>query len=326
MASKYLASGTATFTAATRAITGATMTAGFVSGDAGRGITFVKDGAVYFGTIAGVTSGTDITLAAGAGLPATNGTITQLIVIDTSKEHSYQDFLTELESKVPQDIEKIDLAGRKAVLAEALEIYNEDRPYVVPIRVAGTGSDELTLITALAPYWKPGKSAVQDIEYPVNQKPPAFIEDEDYRIYSDGTVQDGTTDKLIFLDTVPGSGEYFVVHVRTPRILDEVTGANFPDTGDSFNELTTLAGALLCERLAAAFAQSSNAAITADVVDYHGKTEKYRALAKDLRGKYNLAVFGAREGDVLIQPALIEKPIDTTNSMGSSYLFHGRRR
>jgi hypothetical protein len=325
MASKYLSAGSATFTAATRTIAGATMTAAFVAGDIGKAISMVKDGAVYFGTILSVTNGTDIILTQGPGLPGTNGSVTQLLVIDAGRTHGHTEYMAEIESKVSQDVEKIDIAGRRACLQEALDTYDRDRPYIVPIRVAGTGADTYALAAALGSWWVPGESGVQEIEYPVNEKPASFMDDEDWRIYNDGTVQDGSTSKLVFLDQVPGASSYFVVHTRTPRIMDQVTAGNFPDTSEAFMEITTLAGSLLCDRLAAAFAQSSNAAISADVVEYHGKTDKYRTLGKALKEKYNSSVFGSIAGASEVQPAIIEKPIDTTNSLGGTYLFHRRR-
>jgi len=325
MSSKYLASGTAAFTITDRTIDGATMSVVFDSTDVGKTVKFLILGVVYSGAVDSVTDGNTIILVAGAGLPTTDGTITHLIVLDTTREHEYADYLTEVESKVPQDVEKVDLGGRKGCLAEALAIYNQDKPYVVPVRIQGNGTANYDLDLLLMRWWQAGTSRIMKIEYPSGETPPLFLATDEWAIHSDGLNQDGSGVELMFTDEAPGSTEYFVLHVSVPRALGESAPLNFPDTDTDFANITTLAGSLLCDRLAAAFAQSSNAAISADVIDYHGKTEKYRAMAKTFRERYNTSVFGTSDGESQVQAAVVEKPIDTQSSLGTNYLFHGRR-
>ena len=118
----------------------------------------------------------------------------------------------------------------------------------------------------------------------------------------------------------------------------EVSGAqNFPYTNLSFSQITTLAAAYACQRLATAYAQSTDASISVDVVNYNDKAAKYTTLAKQYFNRYNVLIFGQEEPKTQVKAAMIQKEITPRYNIdamseasgglvSSNYLFHRRKR
>jgi hypothetical protein len=325
MASKYATVG-GSYTAATRTIAGATMSSAFASGDVGKAVIFRIGTGVAYSRVATRVGNGNVTLEVHASLPASDGTIDELILLDLGETHSYADYLTELASLIKDDQAKLSVADTKAALKAAVTSYGRDAGFSVRKRVDGAASADYVLATVLGSLWVHGFTQVLGVEYPSGNIPPTTLNVfEDITIYDDGTAQDGTNLKLRFLTCQPSATEHFIIEIPLQLALPEAGAANFPDNDKNFQAITLLAAAYACERLAAAYAQSTDATITADVVNYHDKSSKYQALAKQYKKRYNLAVFGSEEPPSGVQAAMVTRDLDTRASDQTPYLYHARR-
>lgn len=326
MASK-VSSGTSVYTAATRKISGATMSTPFEAADAtyARQVIFSIGTDLYHGRVESYVSGTEVVLQALGTLPAGNGTIADVFLLDLSEEHSYNDYRSELQSLIKDGDSKLTTVtggDLDKIIAKAVREYSRHRPFYIRKRVQGNGTSEYLLSTILAGLWKHGYSSIRQIEYPIGEKPKACVPRDEYEIYDDGTAQDGSNLKLRFIDNEPSSTEYFIVEFAIEMDLPVAGAANFPDTDEHFSNITTLAASFACQRLAAVYAQSKDAAITADVINYHDKSAKYMSLAKQYLRQYNLSVFGQEEPKVSIGAAFAEINIKSRTAEGRATLFH----
>ena len=327
MASKYLSTGTATYTLTTRAISGATMSAVFAAGDVGKGIVFRIGTAVHYGRIASYVSTTSVTLEVGGSLPSSNGTIAELFMLDLGETHTFQSYIDEVRSNVPEDdITKLPDSSIQAALKSAVTQFGKDKPQTVRKLVAGNGTGLYDIQTILGSLFVNGFTAIQSIEYPSDQVPRTILEPSDWEIFDDGTAQDGSNMQLQFMYVMPQSTENFVCDISLQLSLPEVGTQNFPDTEQNFSAITMLASGICCLKLAAAYAPSSDSTINADVVNYHDKSRKYTDLARNYFKRYSQLVFGNEEPQSSVAAAFLDVDLDTTlSNRNGDFLFHQRK-
>lgn len=240
--------------------------------------------------------------------------------------HSYADFISEIASLIRDDAAKltttspggdIDLA-----LQKALREYSVHKPHTVRMKIQGTSAQDYNLETIFGSLWVHGTSSIREIEYPFGEIPKEIVDEDSWEIYDDGSAQDGSNLVLRFIDAKPASTEYFVAEFNTDRVLTYDGEMNFPDTNENFSNITTLAAVFCCQRLAAAYAQSIDATINADVVNYSDKSSKYMALAKQYQRQYNVSVFGQEDPKLSLQGALREVNVKPRTNDDRPTLFH----
>jgi hypothetical protein len=257
-------------------------------------------------------------------------------VIHTSSI-GYQAYLDEIASLIQDDAAKLSTDDIDLIVKKAVTDWGKDVPLKVAKKITGTGSNKYLLSTILTGLWKHGYSQIFGIEYPYGLEPPSLLEDEDWQIYDDGMAQDGSNLQLWLIQNNPSAIEFFVVSFNIEPDLPVSGTQNFPDTRMNFSQITTLAAAYACQRLATAYAQSVDASITVDVVNYNDKAAKYTTLAKEYMKRYNVLVFGQEQPVSSVKAALTQKELtprtnqDNMSSMtggviSSSYLFHRVRR
>lgn len=328
MASKIL-SGTATYTDATRTISGASMTPVFDVSDQieQRQVVFTFDTPtqVYYGRIQSFGAADEVILQAGNNLPGADGTIGVLYVLDLDEQHSYADYISELKSLIKDDALKLTnvYAGDlDRCLANAVHHYSQHKPFYVKKKIQGNGTSEYLLSSVLGGLWQYGYSQVRTVEYPIGSKPKELIEKDSYEIYDDGTAQDGSNLIFRFIDYAPSAAEYFILEFSTEMNLPIAGIQNFPDTDQNFANITLLAAVFACQRLAAVYAQSKDNSISADIINYQDKSDKYLSLARAYLTRYNISVFGKENPEISIDAALREIDLKPVTSQGRRTLFH----
>ena len=242
--------------------------------------------------------------------------------------HTYEDYIEELQSLIKDSASKLtttDGGDLAKILAKAVRDYLGQRPFSVRKKIQGNGTSEYLLSTIFGDLWKHGYSSVREIEYPIGSKPKEILDESLYEIYDDGAAQDGSNLILRFVDSQPQSGTYFIVEIIVEMDLPTAGAQNFPDTDENFSNITLLAAAYACQRLAAAYAPSSDATISADVVNYHDKSSRYQGLARQYLKQYNLSVFGKEDPEASVEAAMVSKPMRSSDAMGSPHIFHRRK-
>ena len=293
-----------------------------------RQLFFRSAGNIFHGRVEQFISATSVKLLSLGLLPGADVTLDDIILLDLSEAHSYQDYIDELKSLIKDDVPKLSITDGgdlEKILAKAVADHSKHRPFHVRKKIQGNGSAEYLLSTIFGSLWKHGYSRIVEIEYPIGNKPKDIVDEALYEIYDDGTAQDGSNLKLRFTDSQPATTEFFIVALSAELDLPKAGTQNFPDTDEHFSNITTLAAAYACQRLAAAYAPSTDGTITADVVNYHDKSSKYGALARQYLRQYNLAVFGKEDPEVSVAPAITTDIVHASTSEDKPYLFHRRR-
>jgi hypothetical protein len=128
---------------------------------------------------------------------------------------------------------------------------------------------------------------------------------------------------LRLLVDVPESTETARITWTQPHANDASTV--FPQDEDA---VVDLASAYCFEALAAIYAQTGDASIAADIVNYRTKGQEYLALAKAARKRY-FDFFGIEEGkgdDAIAKPALVIGQQTSLMGPGVDRLTHKRPR
>ncbi len=251
-------------------------------------------------------------------------------VVSVNAAEIFQDYLDEIGSMTNDMEHKLSASNLISLLKKAVTDWGEDEPLKLKKKIDGTGSTSYVLATILSSLWSHGFSEILSIEYPFGSNPIEIVKRDLFEIYDDGTAQDGSNLILRFVNDVPASDKHFVLEFTAAPYLSDSVVPNFPNTRLNFSKITTLASAYACQRLATAYAQSVDALITADTVNYNDKSSKYTKLSKEYFARYNHLVFGDENPTATVKAAMSQKEITPRSKVGdsptsSAFLFHGRR-
>jgi len=217
--------------------------------------------------------------------------------------------LTDITSeKVKDKSGKIATSDFERNVLEAIKRYSRHRPNTSVVDVTGNGTHDYSLPTG----WIEGFSSLVSIEYPVDNVPADYLDQEDYEIYQTTTVK-----KVRLITYSPAATDSFRVTFTIPRtdttILD-------PDE----DAVCNLAASLCLEELANVFIHSSDSSIAADSVDYRDKAYKASQRAKRMLQLYKEHL-GIKEDDIT-PPASAVKDLDMKYPGGAERLTHPRWR
>ena len=210
--------------------------------------------------------------------------------------YNLTNFETGVASRIQDAANKLSLADRDALITQAVQQrYSKDRPRVLVSDITADGTSDFALPTGPSTppeQFEDGFSEIHTVEYPVGNVPETYIDGADWKMYRKPTGL-----KIRLLVTVPNAGESIRVEWtlrHTPGTSgQQAVNTTIPDA--DFEAVCDLAAALCCEALAATYAQTRDATISADAVNYRTKSQEYLALATALRARYEGHV-GIEEG------------------------------
>ena len=133
--------------------------------------------------------------------------------------------------------------------------------------------------------WVVGLSTAK-VEYPLSQRPPAFLEDNEWMYYPD--FQSAT--HILLIDTTPSSGTDNVgVHFTALHTVSD-TATTVPDNEEPAYEYALAAASLRI--YAAKYLHTTDSQIDADAIDYKSKYASALAVAKafEIKASYVLGV------------------------------------
>ena len=157
-------------------------------------------------------------------------------------------------------------------VTEALKRYSRHRPRIVTGDVSGEDGPDV----ALPAEWVAGFSVVRSIEFPVGSIPEDLIDVRYWRFY-----QAPSGLFIRFTDIAPAADEIVrVTHTALHADESTVSDADLEAVGN-------LAASICCRTLAAAYGNTSDPTVQADVVNYRSKTDEYRRLADSYESLYN---------------------------------------
>lgn len=194
------------------------------------------------------------------------------------------DLVTDL---VPDTGARLTAGAMGRALEAARVQYSKDRPRLVLEDITAVAGNR----QALPLGWLPG-AALVSLEYPVGQFPPVMLGPAEF-----GLLSTPAGDEIGLLNAVP-AGEVLRVGFTAPHVLTAS-----PDTctipAGHFEAVACWAAALLCDQLAAAYADNTDPTIAVDRVDYTSPSRTWAGRAKAYRERYAqlVGVTGLAQGE-----------------------------
>ena len=209
-----------------------------------------------------------------------------------------------------------DLAIRQARI-----YYTRAFPYK---KIGSQTGDGSTYEWTLPSDYYPDFSTILEVRFPADQtserRMSILVSKTDYDVFQTAT----GTYKLRLLSSTPTATETLKYVYTTIYSLTETTSTLPSDLAEQ--SVTFAAAALVCEQLAAYYAQSVDATISADSVNFGMKSADYKALAD----RYKLAsgikeIMDAPAGAMGVACAFRDLDAPPTYGLREQFLTHTRR-
>lgn len=199
--------------------------------------------------------------------------------------HAFTDFQAQRDAALQDAAGKLAAADRDRLLVQAiLSRYSHDRPVEVVSDVTapgGTHDMPLPVDSSGSYVFEDGFSWVEAVEYPAGTQatvPATYLLDEDFLLYRNPPP---TGLVVRMLPTIPNAGDDVRI-TWTARHKND--GSTVYDA--DFEAVCDFAASLCLEALANIYAQTGDASIAADTVNYRTKSQEYLGLAKAARQRY----------------------------------------
>lgn len=219
------------------------------------------------------------------------------------------DFQTQVDDLVRDRDDVVTSTQRDDAITAALAKYSEDRPRAVVVDVTSPGGQRIDLPAGFT-----ADSRLVAVEYPIGQIPASELPLSDISIYAAPTV------RQIELPLQVDLGDELRITYTGDHLVD--------DTDDTVplrhrQAVASLAASFLCVQLASYYATEGEPTIAADTVDYKNKSDRFRALGKDLAAGYGRIV-GSAPSDRM-KPASVTVATERNNALGGRRMFHPTR-
>lgn len=220
---------------------------------------------------------------------------------------SLEDLPSLVDDLVRDTDQVITATARDTAIAKALQRYSIDAPRRIVEDVTVNAQGNLPLPSA----WLEGQSVLEQAEYPVGERPRRFIAAADIE---PSVTPSGTT--LVLLASI-ATGQTVRLTYTGLHVVDALTNTVPLRHRQA---VAALAAADLCGQLAAYYSNEGAPTIGADTVDHLGKSERWRARARDLNQEYTRVVGPAPSERA--KPASVDVAVARTDSLGRRRMFH----
>lgn len=181
---------------------------------------------------------------------------------------TYQTFV---DSLVRDDAARITAEQRDAAIEQAVARLSRDKPRELLAEVTGASGQRV----ATPAGWVPGESRLVNVEYPVGETPPAYLDAPTVYGKPDGSQE------LVLVDALPAAST-IRVRFTAPHKVD--TQADTVPAADQWG-VVALAASIICGQLASFYANQTDSTIAADGVDHKSKSELYAAREREYRAQ-----------------------------------------
>ena len=211
---------------------------------------------------------------------------------------------------------KLSVTTRNQAIRQALGLHAQNVPANKFQYVTGTTNDTVKTPTG----WADEVSQISVLEYPINQRPPVFLEEEDFQVIQTPTAS--TAYRILFINSVPSSTALVGVRFSAPHYLGVTAAQNtIPDS--HIDAVANLAAHIACTQLSAFYSQQGDNLISADSVNNQQKTPNYLQLSKVFMNYYT-KFFKIDEAG-FTRAASINIDIDRKFQWGSDFFYHNKR-
>lgn len=160
-------------------------------------------------------------------------------------------------------------------LDEAIAVYSKYRSLEKVERNSITTPSK---IFDLPDGWQTGFSSINYVEYPVNNNPPFYLEEDDYDIFLDET----NIYKLRFDYDLSNA---FRINYTLQHSFDNSNPAVLSAPDSDFFCICNIGAGIYLLALASRYGQNVNPSIGSEMSSYDKMTDQYRRLAKELFGQ-----------------------------------------
>lgn len=207
----------------------------------------------------------------------------------------------------------IDDEDLRTHLRAALVEYAGSHPQVVYTDLDGDGSKyDFDLPTT----WEMGFSDVLAVEYPQGERPAVFLEPAEFVLYPASSAP--TAVRL--LDTIPAAGEHARLFWTATWPEPGTDPADDLTPAGDFGPICALAGSFAAIQLAGRAAGNKNSSLpTADAAEWQEEHDRWLAISRALRARYNEAVGAGAAGAAIPAEVIIDWDTQPT------FIYSGRR-
>lgn len=190
--------------------------------------------------------------------------------------YTIDQLLTQVDYLLAANDNELATAARTAQIESAIERYSRDVPEEITADVVGDAGKYYPVAANLTS-WSEGFSRILTIEYPAqavsSDETPQYITgwNDNYR--------DGSNVRYLFLPGhAPAATDTMRITYTAPYVA---SGGAYDIPPIDFNAVCQLAAGYCCLAIANKYARTSDATITADSVDHAGRSERFRAQARE---------------------------------------------
>lgn len=205
-------------------------------------------------------------------------------------------------------------------IEEAMSIFSKYKPRELSASIVGDGTNKYDVPET----WVQDFSTIQNVEYPIDEVPPSFVNKNQYRI---GIADDGDP-QIIFADNLSASQTLKVIFTANHTNIDGATVTDVKtNTIPDINFHCVVNLSCYCYLLAQASMAGSteNPQLNAEIVNYQNRVDAYRRLAKEFLGKaaswLGIDIEEINTGKIKQKASSINQSIPTINADGGSLLF-----
>lgn len=201
---------------------------------------------------------------------------------------------------------------KERAIQQALKEYSQVRPVMAAQDYAGDGA---TFDFALPTGWQEGISFVSKVEYPAGQRQPAYLEADAWQFYVAPAGK-----KIRLMSITPAAGHSLRIVFSKLHVIDATQS-----TVSQLDEeaVADLAASIGLTDLAAVYANTQSATITADSVNYADKSRTYLEIAEKLKARYRKHLGLDQQSDAPPAGGFVDQ--DRMASDGRDLLTHPRR-
>lgn len=212
---------------------------------------------------------------------------------------------------------KLTTATRNQAIQSAVQLHSTYVPNIKVSSLTGVSGNQRATPTS----WIDDVSVILKIEFPANDKPPTYLEEDEFFLNQSPT--GSTKYQIQFTNSVPTTNERFRVFYSIPHKLGATASINtIPDNHQY--ALANLAASIACSQLAAFYSQTSDSLIQADSVNAQQKNPNYLQLSRQYRKDY-FTYFRIDEKDQVKAGGLIGDIDRLTSFGGQDFFYHNKR-
>jgi hypothetical protein len=211
---------------------------------------------------------------------------------------------------------KLSVTTRNQAIDSAVKLHDANVPAKKFQIVTGASNSLVKTPTG----WVNEVSSILQIEYPLGNRPPTNLEEEDFQVIPLPT--GSYAYKILLINHAPTASESIGVRFTAPHKLGATASQNtIPDP--HINAVAHLSAHIACNQLAAFFSQSGDSGINADSVNHQQKLPNYLQLAKAYMTYY--CSFFKIDEKGFAKAATVNVDIDRNFQFGSQFFYHPRK-